>query len=179
MSGTEQIEPGVQNIDRRVARTRRALVAAMVESLQEQSFDDLTVSGLATRADVGRTTFYDHFDGKAQLLDAVIDELFGNFSDATSFQVDQFVEHVMGEPRLCFTLLSIGDFRDRCTDALSARLDGPNQQRKRFAAHGLVGTLHDWSRDSIETDDARPPDQLLGVIESILASATSLPRSPR
>lgn len=54
--------------DRRVARTRRALGNALVELMQERSFDDISVGQVLERARVGRATFYAHFRNKNDLL---------------------------------------------------------------------------------------------------------------
>jgi AcrR family transcriptional regulator len=53
---------------RRRDRTRRALRAALVDLLRTRDFDELTVQDLLAEADVGRSTFYSHFTGKADLL---------------------------------------------------------------------------------------------------------------
>jgi AcrR family transcriptional regulator len=54
--------------DRRVARTTRALGAALVELMLERRFDAITVQDVLDRAGVGRSTFYAHFRNKRDLL---------------------------------------------------------------------------------------------------------------
>jgi AcrR family transcriptional regulator len=54
--------------DRRVARTQRALVHALVGLVLEKRYDAITIQDLLDRADVGRSTFYAHYRGKDDLL---------------------------------------------------------------------------------------------------------------
>lgn len=62
-------------MDRRVARTRRALRQALLDLIDEKRFDDITVEEIAARADIGRATFYLHYKDKEDLLLAEINDL--------------------------------------------------------------------------------------------------------
>jgi AcrR family transcriptional regulator len=55
-------------VDRRVERTRAALLQAFADLLLEQGYDAVTVDAVAARANVGRSTFYVHFRGKEDVL---------------------------------------------------------------------------------------------------------------
>lgn len=59
-------------LDRRVLRTRHRLKEAIGELINEGDYDALTVQDIADRADVGRSTFYTHFDSKEDLLFACV-----------------------------------------------------------------------------------------------------------
>ena len=54
--------------DRRVERTQQLLRAALVSLIEEKGFEALTVQDIIDRANVGRATFYAHFDNKEDLL---------------------------------------------------------------------------------------------------------------
>jgi len=56
------------SIDRRAARTRRALHDALMTLILRKGFDALTVQDIAREADVGRSTFYAHYPSKEELL---------------------------------------------------------------------------------------------------------------
>jgi AcrR family transcriptional regulator len=60
-------KPGVK-IDRRVARTRAALRAAFNGLFFERGYDGFGVGDIADQANVGRSTFYEHYAGKDALL---------------------------------------------------------------------------------------------------------------
>jgi len=54
--------------DRRTQRTHRNLTHALVDSVTEKRFDEITVQNLIDRADIGRSTFYLHFRDKEDLI---------------------------------------------------------------------------------------------------------------
>lgn len=54
--------------DRRVKRTRKRLQKALIDLIGERDFDAITVQDIVDRADVGRTTFYLHYDSKDDLF---------------------------------------------------------------------------------------------------------------
>ncbi len=54
--------------DRRSERTRQALTSALIELMLEEGYQAVTVRQVATRARVGRATFYLHFSDKRELL---------------------------------------------------------------------------------------------------------------
>ncbi len=57
-----------RDIDRRVQRTRQLLREALVALIRERGFEALSVQDIIDRANVGRATFYAHFDNKEDLL---------------------------------------------------------------------------------------------------------------
>ena len=65
--------------DRRITRSKRALRDALIELMEERSFDGFSVNDLCERADLNRGTFYNHFRDKddllAQLEAEVMDDL--------------------------------------------------------------------------------------------------------
>ena len=64
-------------LDRRVRRTRLALREALVLLVAERGWDAVSVQDLCNRADVGRSTFYLHFQSKEDLLAEGLNELRG------------------------------------------------------------------------------------------------------
>ena len=61
--------------DRRVHRTRELLRGALFSLIREKGFEALSVQDIIDRADVGRATFYAHFDNKEDLLLSGFDTL--------------------------------------------------------------------------------------------------------
>src|ERR1041385_8315707 len=60
--------------DRRVERTRELLQKALIELINERGYDAITIQDIVDRANLGRTTFYLHYNSK--------DELFMNCHEA-------------------------------------------------------------------------------------------------
>jgi AcrR family transcriptional regulator len=54
--------------DRRVQKTRKLLQDALVGLMTERGQESITIQEILDRANVGRSTFYTHFDNKQELL---------------------------------------------------------------------------------------------------------------
>jgi AcrR family transcriptional regulator len=66
---------GARTTDRRVQRTRQLLQGALLSLIRERGFEALSVQDIIDRADVGRATFYAHFDNTEDLLVSGIEGL--------------------------------------------------------------------------------------------------------
>ena len=72
----------VRIMDRRQRKTREAIFGALKELLSEKKFSQITVGEIISRADVGRATFYAHFETKEFLLKELCEELFCHVFDS-------------------------------------------------------------------------------------------------
>src|SRR5262249_15172633 len=90
--------------DRRVARTREALQQAFTTLFFKGGYESFTVSDVVAQANVGRSTFYEHFDSKEDVLWACLSRMFAVFaetitSDATPVRLSKVLEHLFENRR--------------------------------------------------------------------------------
>lgn len=69
-------------MDRRQRKTREAIFNAFTQLLSQKDFHQITVNEIIEAADIGRATFYAHFETKDYLLKAFCEELFCHIFDA-------------------------------------------------------------------------------------------------
>src|SRR5215207_8010288 len=70
-----------KTIDRRIERTRQLLQNALSELILEKGYEKVTVQDVIDRANVGRSTFYAHFEDKEQLLLSGFEPLRAEFEE--------------------------------------------------------------------------------------------------
>jgi AcrR family transcriptional regulator len=75
---------GASTGDRRVRRTRASLQRALIELVAEQDLSQIGVADVVDRADVSRSTFYDHYRDVHELAEAactsMIDDLLASLT---------------------------------------------------------------------------------------------------
>ena len=72
---TAEPEEQPTRLDRRKARTRRALVGAARRILAERGANDVSIQEITDTADVGFGSFYNHFASKAELFEVAVREV--------------------------------------------------------------------------------------------------------
>lgn len=70
-----------KNDDRRIQRTQAALHDALVQLMEQQGFDAISVGDLCAAADITRGTFYNHYKDKDALLAACEDAVMEGLED--------------------------------------------------------------------------------------------------
>lgn len=73
MSASGQNAAGMSGLtsDPRVLRTRATLREALMQLLQHKDWGGISTSDICRRAGVARSSFYEHYSGKADLLDEI------------------------------------------------------------------------------------------------------------
>lgn len=149
--------------DPRVARSTRALGAALVALLAEQDFDSITVQQVLTRAGVGRATFYAHYRSKVDVLHSSYENALFWFEerlqadpgDRRLFAVSEFLEHMADQSRLLASLRQSDQmipmrelFVAHAARIIEGRMAGPaDEATRRLLARMLAGALAeavDW-----------------------------------
>ena len=77
-------------MDRRQRKTREAIFNAFILLLSKKNYNNITVGEIIEIADVGRATFYSHFETKDYLLKDLCIELFDHiFNSEKNSEVDK------------------------------------------------------------------------------------------
>lgn len=119
--------------DRRVRRTREAILRAFAALALARRYDTIRVADLIAAAGIGRATFYEHFRGKdAVLLEAMEPVLLPLAGAATGrasrVQVRAMLEHLWERRGLARAVLagtSGTKLQRRLAAMIEARLDAP------------------------------------------------------
>lgn len=86
---SETVEPDrTEAEDRRVQKTRQALIQAFLDLVVERPYDEIKVGDVSELADVGRSTFYQHFENKDDLLRKSLDRAFMQLANILSDDCD-------------------------------------------------------------------------------------------
>lgn len=81
----------IQILDRRTQKTKNLLWESFVNLVLEKGYDSVTIQDIITRANIGRSTFYSHYESKENLLLSGQVHLFGNsFNDNENVSFPNF-----------------------------------------------------------------------------------------
>ena len=73
-----------QQLDRRQRKTRKAIYDAFEALMRDAHYGTVTVAQIIERADVGRSTFYSHFETKDDLLDQMCRDMFDHIFEGVN-----------------------------------------------------------------------------------------------
>jgi AcrR family transcriptional regulator len=146
--------------DRRVDRSRQALIKALLALIQERDWAAISVQMICDRADVARSTFYAHYQTRQDLLDDVFAageaELAARSQagglDATMLWLALHLEDAAGfHRRLQGSQAGIAimarfrkQMRARFADALSVEGQSLQPRDLDFATGGIFAVLESW-----------------------------------
>ena len=83
------------NIDRRISKTKKAIYQAFLHLLNQKDYEAITVQEIIDLADVGRSTFYSHYESKELLLDELCQKLFHHlFERAEHLSPQDYLAHI-------------------------------------------------------------------------------------
>lgn len=78
----------VNNTDLRVLKTRKNIRTSFINLLLVKDFKDITIQNIIDEALIGRSTFYDHYFDKYDLLNQLVNEVLVDFKDIIKDRFD-------------------------------------------------------------------------------------------
>lgn len=168
---------------RSARRTKHLFKDALLRLLETESFAYISVKDIVETADFNRTTFYNHYIDKFDLLDDVTQDLLEEFSDAlqTSFQkyhpsskilinkTDVTIFEFVYRNRYGLSIFKqselLPNFSQKCSqvvqdklmDIWSPQVDMAEHRLKAYTkifTYGLMGTISGWMSE----DFSAPPE---------------------
>jgi AcrR family transcriptional regulator len=124
MFGIEQngefVQKGVvilnyQENDRRTLRTKAMIREALFGLMSEKQYSKITIQDIIDRANIGRSTFYSHYETKDELMQRCIEDLLQNYignceerkqSEQRILPIAEFFEHIRENSKVMKGLIS-------------------------------------------------------------------------
>lgn len=188
----------VRQDDRRTQKTKKFLAEALRELILEKGYDALTVQDIIDRANVGRSTFYAHYESKEQLLVGNIrfqQELVDPPADREAYpmgiNLSWLFHHTHEQLSLVRALLRTKGgvivaehFTELCKTKIleyhKAKMPRSTTARKLFAykadaaAGAIVRMLFKWLEDGALI----PPDEMVSYATRVLSAVIAVPSVP-
>lgn len=188
--------------DPRIKRTRRLLQDSLRSLLRQKPLDEILVQEITDAAEVNRATFYDHYNDKFDLFNAVISADFQKLLDARNvcfdgnctsglsaivLAVGDFLERLHKDQAACARPAFSGPFVDAAV-TMTIRgivLDGLEKERRRYAvprevmASLVSGAIYGSVRQSLAEMNWRADEAaLLSLLPVILLILQPEPAPP-
>jgi AcrR family transcriptional regulator len=145
----------LQETDRRIRRTRAAISDAFIRLMFSRRYDTIRTADVIAEAGVGRSTFYEHFRNRDDVLVAVIDPLFVPLAEAAAgrgdvWRMQAMLEHLWDQRslgRMLFAPALLDKLQRKLAAMIAARLeedDAPTALIAAGAAAGQLAMLRQW-----------------------------------
>lgn len=175
-------------MDRRIQKTRQAIMNTFVDLMTEKGFDKITINDIADRANINRGTVYLHYTDKFDLLDKCIESYVepllqhcANTADTNTNAIElqsifEYLEKNFTIYKLLLSKEGAGFFRNRLYAIIAQSLTEvvplkpenkafSNGVTIHFLASGFIGVLEWWVNNSMPCNVQEITDQLMFLIE--------------
>jgi len=133
----------IRTPDRRVQRTYRLLTDALMQLLQEKSFNDITISEVTRVAGLRRATFYLHFQSLEELLLKALKATFDDLLRGSSNEMHSDIRIRKADPTAYLpTFQHVAEHKALYCDLMTGRAAGVvNRQIREYLATIVLDML--------------------------------------
>lgn len=157
MSGHDKNEK-----DRRVKRTKALVFEAFFQMVQSCRYDELKTKDIIQKAGIGRSTFYEHFGDKDDVLSQSLEYPMSIFAGALIGKADDenllFMLKHFWERRMFARIILQNPTRDVVDNCLRVLIlknlgtEKDNNAHASFLTSGFLSMLNDWLTGRINCD---------------------------
>ncbi len=159
-------------MDRRIRKTRDAVFSAFCLLLSKKHFEQITVAEIIKEADIGRATFYAHFETKDHLLKELCGELFCHVLDSAKQRTSH--RHIFECSSGDAVFLHLFEHFYKDDNRIRSLLCSQNDPIfLRYFKHGLIKLLEDCDLSSLCQKSELPHDYLIDHIASSFVETVS------
>lgn len=175
-------------MDRRQRKTREAVFSAFSELIRARRYENITVQDIIDKADIGRSTFYSHFETKDHLLKAICGDIFEHIiegedcsfkedSDALVSRLTHILHHFEGKKDDIRAILSsqsrdvfmkyLRDYLDRVFNMYLGQFhtEVPSDYLKNHLIRSFCEAVRWWIEESPDTSPDKIAAYYMAVTE--------------
>lgn len=176
--------------DRRINRTRALLFQSLSELMLEKRYEEITVQDIIDRANVGRSTFYAHFQDKESLSEGLLVHLLDSLTSAIETEKsdpqsllpgEELFEHIKNHYSMFKAMTSGHGFdmffkkgQEYWSEQMTGRLQAllPAGQTPKVPipvlAHHISGTFVNMLKWWIDNKMPYSPTQMMEIVEILV-----------
>ena len=179
--------------DLRIIKTKASLYRALIDIMKKKSFEDIRVSEICKKSQINRSTFYDHFNDKNELLysmiqdmknelqeNLVIDEKHDSIKDASMQILKALLLYIDKNKKIYSSIIKINGnsiakdmIVDTLIDTVTKEIDKnfnnntiiPTRTMVLFYANGVISIIS----EALEDPSKYNPDELYEFIDNLIS----------
>ncbi len=158
-------------VDRRIQKSKKYLSDAFIALILEKGYEAVTVQEIIDRANVGRSTFYAHFESKEQLLFSLLGTMNEKSKDGIDFEM--LFNHCADNFQIAKAMLGkkggdliIGHIRDVMSLKIAKDLKRDSSKSKSeqlkiyFTSEALSAALVSYLTNWLDADMPYSPEEM-------------------
>jgi AcrR family transcriptional regulator len=182
-------------IDRRITKSKQALMDALLSLMQTKEFKKITVTDIVKTANLNRGTFYKHYEYKEDILDEIVDDVIADlissyrepYKNTDFFQLRtlpssaiKIFEHVSHNKDFYSLMVKsnvLTGFQNKLCNVLKelslSELKGESSNPKinrelqaSFYVHAILGMITEWITEGFKYSPDYMSEQLLEILKN-------------